>query len=296
LYIEARAGQLNSDDYTLLKKAGFNTIQTGIEAFSSSLLKKMKKGARVIDNIAALKFSKENGIYNNYNLIINYPNEDPQDFKESIEKIQLIKDYLDPPQISKYVVGFESPIYNNLEKFNIEKLENKLIDTLMYPPGIINKNFFFFKQFKRKNEIKENKWTALVSDWEKSIENREIIAVKRRTAISKHIFYFIDGKYYLKIYDNRRQENVMIYVLNEKERDIILGCENVISYNRLKEKLSKIPDSELKNTLKIFVEAGIVFKEDDFYLTLPLNHRKLNGKFKEEKTKKEIKRKIGHFV
>jgi coproporphyrinogen III oxidase-like Fe-S oxidoreductase len=280
-----------------LKKAGFNTIQTGIEAFSSNYLKKMNKGARVIDNIAALKYSKENGIFNNYNLIIDYPNEDPVDYQETLLNISYIKGYLDPPQISKFVVGFESPIYNNLEKFNIEKLENKIIDTLMYPTEILDKNFIFFNQFKRKKEIKDNQWKDLVSDWKKSIENRELNAVKRKTAVSKHGFYFIDGKDYLKIYDNRLSENVMIFVLNTQERDIIFACEDVISYSKLKEKLTKITESELKNTLKIFVEAGILFKEDDFYLTLPLNYRKVTGNFyKKEKSKKEIKRAISQFA
>jgi ribosomal peptide maturation radical SAM protein 1 len=294
LYIEARAGQLSSDDYTLLKKAGFLTIQTGIETFSSSYIKKMKKGARVIDNIAALKYSKENGILNNYNIIINYPNEDSNDFLETIQNIQLIKDYLDPPQISKYVVGFNSPIYKNIEKFNIEKLEDKLVDTLMYPPEILDKHFLFFNNFKRKNEIKENKWSKLVSDWKSSIESREINAVKRKTSIEKHIFYFIDGKSYLKIYDNRF-ENVMIYVLNKQERDIIIVCENVISYNKLKEKMSNISDGELKNILKIFIEAGILFKEDDFFLTLPLNYDKIVGSFSKGEIKKQTKSKIAHF-
>ncbi|KYK23408.1 hypothetical protein AYK21_02645 [Thermoplasmatales archaeon SG8-52-2] len=295
LYIETRAGQLKSDDYTLLKKAGFNTIQTGIEAFSSSYLKKMNKGVRVIDNIAALKYSKENEICNNYNLIINYPNEDSIDFQETLQNIEFIKDYLDPPQISKFVVGIDSPIYKNLEKFNIERLENKIIDTLMYPPEILDKDFFFFSQFKRKKEIKENKWKNLVSDWKNHLLNRQVNAVKRKTDIEKHIFYYIDGQTYLKIYDNRRN-NVMIYVLNENERDIIFACENVISYSQLKEKLSNISDSELKNTLKIFVEAGIVFKEDEFYLSLPLDYNKISGKYNKKEPEKEIKRVISHFT
>ncbi len=295
LYIEARAGQLNSEDYTLLKKAGFCTIQTGIEAFSPNYLKKMNKGVKVIDNIAALKYCKENGIYNNYNLIINYPNEEHIDFLETIHNIEFIKNYLDPPQISQFVVGFDSPIYRNHEQFNIEKLESKIIDTLMYPPEILEKDFFFFNQFKRKNEIKENKWNKLVLDWKEGLENREINAVKRKTTIEKIIFYHVDGQSYLKIYDNRNSENVMIYVLYQQERDIILACENVISYDTLKEKLSNISENELKNILKIFIEAGILFNEDDFYLSLPLCYSKNTGEYNKEKTKEQIKKTISQF-
>jgi ribosomal peptide maturation radical SAM protein 1 len=73
-FVEARAEQLTSQDYMLMKEAGFTTIQTGIESFSRNYLKKMNKGVRVIDNIAALKFCKENQIKNIYNLLVRYPN------------------------------------------------------------------------------------------------------------------------------------------------------------------------------------------------------------------------------
>jgi len=288
LYIEARAGQLKSDDYTLLKKAGFCNIQTGIEAFSSNYLKKINKGVKLIDNIAALKYCKENSIYNNYNLIVNYPNEDHIDFLETIHNIEFIKDYIDPPQISQFVVGYDSPIYKNPQQFNIEKLEYKIIDTIMYPPEVLKNDFFFFNQFKRKKEIKENRWKSLVEDWKTIIENRGHEAVKRKTTIEKHVFYYIDGKTYLKIYDNRNHGNVMIYVLNSQEREIILACENIISLDTLKEKLSHISENELNNMLKIFVEAGIIFKEEDLLLSLPLSYSKIIGSVTKEKIKDDI--------
>ena len=288
LYIEARAGQLKSDDYTLLKKAGFCNIQTGIEAFSSNYLKKINKGVKLIDNIAALKYCKENSIYNNYNLIVNYPNEDHIDFLETIHNIEFIKDYIDPPQISQFVVGYDSPIYKNPQQFNIEKLEYKIIDTIMYPPEVLKNDFFFFNQFKRKKEIKENRWKSLVEDWKTIIENRGHEAVKRKTTIEKHVFYYIDGKTYLKIYDNRNHGNVMIYVLNSQEREIILACENIISLDTLKEKLSHISGNELNNMLKIFVEAGIIFKEEDLLLSLPLSYSKIIGSVTKEKIKDDI--------
>ena len=37
-FVEARAGQLTSDDYRLMKEAGFTMIQTGIESFSQNYL------------------------------------------------------------------------------------------------------------------------------------------------------------------------------------------------------------------------------------------------------------------
>jgi len=288
LYIEARAGQLKSEDYTLLKKAGFNHIQTGIETFSSNYLKKINKGVKIIDNIAALKYSKENNIENIYNLIVDYPNEEKRDFEETEKNIELIKQYLEPPQISKFVVGYGSPIYEYHKQFNIEKLVPKIIDTLIYPPELLEDNFCFFYQFKRKNEFNENNWTQLVKEWKDEREQRAINGVKRKTMIDQYVFYYIDGGKFLKVIDARNRQNVMIYVLNQLERDVFLSCINIISLEELREEISNISEDELNTVLNEFVESGIIFNEDNLYLSLPLSYNKISGKTVKEKSEQDI--------
>ena len=274
LVIESRAGSLKSKDYNLLRKAGFTHIQTGIETFSTNYIKKINKGVRVIDNIAALKFCKENHIKNSYNLIINYPNEETIDFNETEKNIQLFQKYLEPPSISKFVVGYQSQIYNNLEEFNIKKLEPKIIDTIMYPKEIIDKNFFFFSSFKRKNEITENPWKNLVSSWKNTYEQQRILSVKRDIAIEELVFYFKDGGNFIKIYDKRHSDDAMIYMLNNDERKVFLACTDVISETELKNKFEDITSSELNEILNGFAEAGIVYKENEWYLSLPISYQK----------------------
>ncbi len=288
LYIEARAGALKSKDYNLLRKAGFTHIQTGVESFSSKLLKKMNKGVKVIDNIAALKFCKENHIKNSYNIIINYPNEDKNDFEESKKTIKLLQKYIEPANISKYVVGYQSPIYNNLKKFNIKDIKPKIIDTIMYPKEILDKKICFFYSFKRKNKIKENPWKELVSKWKETYEEQQILGLKRNTALDKLVFYYKDGGEFIKIYDKRYEKNAMIYILNEIEREVFLACDDVISKTELKEKNKDISQAELEKILNSFVESGIVYREDESYLSLPISYNKFYNKKKKQKTIKKL--------
>lgn len=270
--IESRAGLLKSSDYTLLKKAGFTHVQTGIESFSSHYLKKMNKGTHVIDNLAALKYCKENRIKNSYNIITNYPNEEPVDFEESEQTIQLIQNYLEPPSISKFMLGFQSPIYNNLDDFNIDSIEPKLIDTIMYPEKILEKNFFFFYSFKRKKETDKYPWGDLVGQWNNIYHNQRRLGLQRDTHIDTLVFYFKDGKNFLKIFDKRFGEKALIYTLNHKERNVFLACTEVISFSELKSTFHQMNSSEIKEILKSFVESGIVYTEDDLFLSLPLNY------------------------
>ena len=74
-----------------------------------------------------------------------------------------------------------------------------------------------------------------------------------------------------------------MYVLDEQERAIFLSCLDVASYTELQEKFSNIPDYELAAVLHSFEKNGIVFREDDYYLSLPLDYKKCLGITKEKK-------------
>ena len=283
-FVEARAGVLKSEDYKLLKNAGFVTIQTGIETFSQNYLDKMNKGVRIIDNIASLKFCKENEIVNIYNLIVNYPNEEKIDFKETESTIRFLKQYLDPPQISQLLVGFGSTIFNNSENFNIERLEYTNIDRIMFPRNFLEKGFNFFYNFKRRKELGVNNWERLVKDWKKEREKLEVDGIKRKTAIDKLVFCYVDGKNFLRIYDKRDIDDIGIYILDELERAVFLSCIDVISFEKLAKLLSYIPDYKLAAILHTFEQNGIVFREGNDYLSLPLRYGKTSGEVLDEKS------------
>jgi hypothetical protein len=230
----------------------------------------MNKGTRVIDNIAALKFSKENKISNQYNLIVGYPNENTDDFEETKKNIQIFKQFLDPPQICYLRVVYKSPIFCSPENFNISKLKYANIDKLMFPDEILDNKISFVYSFKNENLINSNEWIKLVDKWKIECEMLQIETIKSQNLTERLIFYFVDGGNFIKIYDKRNLKNVQIFTLNEIERDIFLSCRDIISFKNLKEKFSRISEDDLLIILNEFVENGILFSEDEFYLSLPL--------------------------
>ena len=183
----------------------------------------------------------------------------------------MFKQYLDPPQISKFIVKFGSPIYQNPKKYNIKKFENINIDKIMFPKDILEKNISYYYNFERKEKFVGNDWEQMVSDWKKEHLQHQSEWLKSQSIIDKLIFYFVDGGSFIKIYDKRNSEGVLIYTLNKLERDVFLSCTDVISYKKLQEKLPHIPDYQLAAILHSLEENDIVFREDDFYLSLPLS-------------------------
>ncbi|MFH1101721.1 MAG: RiPP maturation radical SAM C-methyltransferase [Methanobacteriota archaeon] len=273
---ETRADQLQKDDYTLLKDAGFTTIQTGVESFSPHYLKKMNKGTRVIQNIATLKFCKENHITNQYNLLVNYPNEDAIDYGETLKTVALIQSYLDPPQLCHLRVLYGSPIQQHPDQFNINHLTTAPIDHLMYPPEILEKQLNFVFSYEQREPTPKLDWNRLIDDWRKLREKLETNALRTKSPIDEHIFYFVDGTTFLKIYDKRDPENIHIYILDPTERVVFLTCIDVISFSDLQEQHPDIPDYQLAAILHSFEKNGIIYQEDDLYLSLPLRYNLTN--------------------
>jgi ribosomal peptide maturation radical SAM protein 1 len=271
-FVEARAGQLRSDEYRMMSEAGFRMIQTGIESFSRQYLQKINKGVRVIDNIAALKFCKENKIKNTYNLIVRYPNEDARDFEETQKVVSLLKGYLDPPQLCELRVMHGSPIYCHPEHYNIDVLKNTPVDVLMYPAEILDKGFSFVFDYTSKTPSPQNPWESLVDGWKKEEELAESEAVRSHMIVDALIFYFVDGGSFVKIYDKRNRQNIRIYVLNEMERAVFLACLDVVSFQQLQHQFVDIPEFELVAMLQSFEQNGLVFVEDGLYLSLPLRY------------------------
>jgi len=281
-FVEARAGQLTSQDYTLMKEAGFTMIQTGIESFSQNYLRKMNKGVRVIDNIAALKFCKENGIKNNYNLLVRYPNEELIDFEETKKIIQQLKTYLDAPQLCELRVMHGSHIQRHPRQFNIEQLHYSPIDSLMYPQEFLEKGFVFVYDFKQNNKTSNHPWESLVEEWKKEQGKCELERNSPHTTIDHLIFYFVDGGNFIKIYDKRDQLNIKIFVLNELERTVFLSCIDIISFKELQRRFLDVPEFKLTAILQSFEQNGLVFTEDNQYLSLPLRCHVKNTQEKKE--------------
>ena len=86
------------------------------------------------------------------------------------------------------------------------------------------------------------------------------------------IFYYIDGGKFIKIYDKRDNDNVMIYILDENERDVFLSCKNIVSLKKIISELNNISEKRIREILKSFIQIGIVFKEEEWYISLPLEY------------------------
>ncbi|MGA2986225.1 MAG: RiPP maturation radical SAM C-methyltransferase [Terriglobia bacterium] len=122
IFYEAKAN-LNLQQVQILRRAGVDRIQPGIEALSSALLRRMKKGVLARQNLALLRYGRAAGLTVTWNMLYNFPGDQREDYDATLALIPLIH-HLSPPAglHPLYLIRF-SPYYEEAASFGVTGIE-----------------------------------------------------------------------------------------------------------------------------------------------------------------------------
>lgn len=119
LFYEIKAN-VSHKQAKILSDAGATWIQPGIEHFSSSILKLMRKGITGIMNIAFLKYAREYGLRSSYFILAGFPGEDEKEYDLMISNFPKMS-HLEPPiDIAEIQIHRFSPYHNTPENFGLQ--------------------------------------------------------------------------------------------------------------------------------------------------------------------------------
>jgi ribosomal peptide maturation radical SAM protein 1 len=118
IFYEQKAN-LTLEHVRLLERAGVRLIQPGIEAISSSLLQRMKKGCSARQNIALLRYARSLGVATNWNLLIDIPGDARADYEQTLELMPLLHHLHPPSCISSVIIDRFSPYFNAPADYDI---------------------------------------------------------------------------------------------------------------------------------------------------------------------------------
>ena len=85
IFFETKSN-LSPEQVGALARAGVRKIQPGIESLSTPVLKLMRKGCTMLQNIQLLKSCAGAGIEPGWNLLYGFPGEDPESYREFMEE------------------------------------------------------------------------------------------------------------------------------------------------------------------------------------------------------------------
>jgi ribosomal peptide maturation radical SAM protein 1 len=115
------SGHVSRETLRKMRDAGLEVVQIGIESFSPNLLKKFKKGVRLIKYVELMKWCDELGMRLVYNVIVGAPFETQEDVDVAVDHMQQLYNFA-PPLVSHFVVSVGSEILSDPAKYNIARV------------------------------------------------------------------------------------------------------------------------------------------------------------------------------
>jgi len=106
----------------LLKAAGVDLIQPGIEALSTPFLKAMDKGVSAIQNINLLRYSRAVGVSVNWNLLWGFPSDRIQWYIDTLELLPLIRHLHPPSGLCALSIERFSPYFDRPERYGVANI------------------------------------------------------------------------------------------------------------------------------------------------------------------------------
>ncbi len=251
------------ETYNLYRQGGLQSVQIGIEAFSDSLLRSMDKGTRVIDNIAAMKYSMAAGIRLDGNLIVNFPRSTKEEVRETLRVLDFVLPF-HPLKSAAFFLGHGSPVHCNPHKYNISAYLQHPKNIKLFPPRILDQLTLLVKSYRGDGTVQKKQWQPVVrkiEEWQRFHADR--------TACRPALTYR-DGSTFLIIRQEITDGRSLHHTLKGTSRKIYLYCEYIRSEKELLETFNLIKKEQLVSFLKDLEEKRLLFCDGERYLALAI--------------------------
>ncbi len=246
-----------------------DVIQPGIESLQDSSLKRMHKGAHVLQNIQLMKWCREMGVTVYWNYLMSLPGEDAADYDGAAEKVRKLV-HLEPPStIRDVLITRYAPYHKTPEKYDIQNLRpHKHYDLVFPAPASVIGNFAYLFEAEWPTQDSAQQYTADLKsacrDWKRAEKHKPRLDAFRQSDGSLSI---IDTRSGVETLHTLSPEEAALYLLlDEKQLDYRLAPE-------LEEKdplaLKAISHSgDLTKKIDEWEQAGLVLREGDQVLAL----------------------------
>lgn len=133
IHYEQKAN-LSLEKVMALKAAGVAEVQPGIEALSTSLLRRMRKGVSAAQNVALLRYARSAGMALKWNLLHGFPGDRPEDYEETLALIPLLIHLQPPKGLFSLSIDRFSPYFSQAEEFGVRNLRPIESYADVFPP------------------------------------------------------------------------------------------------------------------------------------------------------------------
>jgi len=271
LFAEIRAGT-SASELAVMRDAGIQELQIGIEALSTSLLKKLNKGTRTIQNLEIMRNCEALGIVNTSNLILQFPGSDESDVAETLHNLDFALPFR-PLQTVNFWLGLGSPVWQNPKAYGIKAIFNHPHWSRLFPGEVFRSMMFMILSYRGDRGFQQKIWRPVkkkVASWQKTYNEL------RQGSILSPILSFRDGGDFLIIKQRQHQTDPIKHRLVGASREIYLYCLQHRSLKNICERFPAFAEDKIIGFLKMMTGKKLMFEETHSYLSLavPVKPRK----------------------
>jgi ribosomal peptide maturation radical SAM protein 1 len=125
---------LGLNEVITLARAGVDLIQPGIEALSTRLLHRMRKGTSARDNIALLRYARATGLRLLWALLWGFPGDEREEYEETLALLPLLHHLQAPGSLLHVSVDRFSPYFDDPDAFGVHNIRPLCGYADVFPP------------------------------------------------------------------------------------------------------------------------------------------------------------------
>ncbi|HYA99187.1 MAG TPA: hypothetical protein VED37_03110, partial [Ktedonobacteraceae bacterium] len=245
------------------------SIQPGIESLSSHVLRLMRKGCTMLQNVRLLKWCRYYNVSVGWNLIWGFPGETVEDYLQEREVLKLIT-HLQPPRgYSRIWLERFAPYFTDRDLFPIHDIQPEVSYRYVYPPQVALDRVAYFFDYRMDQTVPDDmheETRDMVEEWQRRWNaNSPDTLVYRRT----HNALFID--------ENRGSGRRFSYAFDGPTALMYEYCSETMQTSRavvdfLETALGwpRFTCDDVQRALEEFCRLGLMLTEDGKYLSLAL--------------------------
>jgi len=248
----------------LMRAAGMHRVQIGIEALSTRLLHKLRKGTTAIQNLEVMKHCEALGIANLSNLILHFPSSDEDDVAETLHTMQFAGPFR-PPKPVRFWLGLGSPAWRHAEAHGLNRVGNHPHWARIFPPWIFRRLPFMIQAYQAGAGHQHRLWRPVrdrLRTWTKTYDDLH------RGTPREPILSYRDGGDFMIIRERRPDGDAVTHRLEGSSRQIYIFCSHHRSHPRILANFSTLPADKITSFLRMMTAQKLMFSESDHFLSL----------------------------
>ncbi|BBO66855.1 hypothetical protein DSCA_07850 [Desulfosarcina alkanivorans] len=247
-----------------MQQAGVDTVQVGIEALSTSLLAKMNKGLRAIDNLCLMKQCEALGIVNASNLMLHFPGSDDTEVSQTLRALEFARWYR-PLKPVGFWLGLESPVYRFARRFHIRAVFNHPHLKKLFPESVAARVRFMIQGYRGDKKRQQVRWRSVEAEMRRW--NNDYAVMQQQTG-GRPALSLREGRRFLLVDQHFPDRPTARHRLTGISADLYRYCHIPRSLTQVAGTFPAHSREQIRVFFESMVAKRLMFAENDCYLSL----------------------------